>query len=207
MKKLFFKADCMPSFTEKKQNGTVRLHFRRRIKAESYDLIIVNAEDLLVQLNSEQTEDQTKQTLSINTEGLKLISKLIQTNQVALILNVVGDRDTSFVKEYLIDHLKLQVDALYAHDAYPSDCLLDVSQIISDFRLLTDYHKRKFGMSSRFGHFKYLQIHPILQDILQKLYFNQQLAHSYTHVLISHLDSHSIPQTLLEVLCPNSEPA
>lgn len=62
-------------------------------------------------------------------------------------------------------------------------------------------------MSSRFGHFKYLQIRSNLQDIAQKLYFNAQLAHSYTHVLISHLDSNSILQTLLEVLCPYSEPA
>jgi hypothetical protein len=57
MKKIFFKAEFLPSFTDKKQNGTIKLHFRRRTKAESYELLIINADDFLVNFTSEQNQD------------------------------------------------------------------------------------------------------------------------------------------------------
>lgn len=53
MKKIFAKKEFMPSFTDKSSRGTHRLHFRRRTAAEGFDMLIVRAAGLLIELEVE----------------------------------------------------------------------------------------------------------------------------------------------------------
>lgn len=59
MRRLFDRADYMPSFTEKRAYGTVRLHFRRRLKAESNDLIIVRVSGAVLRIESQTDSNCT----------------------------------------------------------------------------------------------------------------------------------------------------
>jgi len=78
----------MPSFTDKSSRGTHRLHFRRRTAAEGFDMLIVRAAGLLIDLEVEtEPNGMSVYTLQINQKGLKLIADLLKTHQIALIVD------------------------------------------------------------------------------------------------------------------------
>ena len=117
MKATFARQEFMPSFTDKKFAGTVRLYFRRRLAAESFDLVIVRASKLVINLdNFTDSNGTTVYSLKINPKALKLVAELLKTNQIALIVDAKSEMELSFVKDVLIDRVKLNVDAIYGLD-------------------------------------------------------------------------------------------
>jgi len=150
----------MPSFTDKKCAGTVRLHFRRRQAAESFNLVILKASNLVIDVDT--TSDGSGTTvhcLRVNPKALSMVAELLKTNQVALIINANSDLEHTFVKDVLIERAKVNVDAIYGFDLVePSKYLLDVTQILRDFHLLSEYHKRTFGVSEQFGAFQFVEV-------------------------------------------------
>jgi hypothetical protein len=149
MKKSFARASFMPSFTGKSHSGTHRLHFRRRAAAEGHGLLIIRAAGFLINLETiPEANGTTLLTLMVNPKGLKMVAELLKTHQVALVVDAKTKIEHDFVKETLIDKLMLRVDAVYGFDTVsPSSLLFDVTQILTDFHLLSEYHKRKFGTS------------------------------------------------------------
>lgn len=148
MRKLFEKADFMPSFTEKRQHGTVRLLFRRRQTAESFHFLIVRARGIIEVNVDTDSNCTTKLILRVNPKALNMLAQLLLTHQIALIIDAKSDFELAFIRETLVDRLNIQVDAIYAFDqVLSSEVLLDISQVITDFHILSDYHRRTFGVS------------------------------------------------------------
>ena len=74
---------------------------------------------------------------------------------MAILLDYVDPDLTTWMYRVLLNDLKLQVDAIYSFNLQekPSTLLLDVTQIINDFRLYSDFqqnYKKTLANSSLF---------------------------------------------------------
>jgi len=99
----------------------------------------------------------------------------------------------------------VHVDALYAFDTVgPSRLLFDVTQILTDFHLLSEYHRRTFGVNQRFGLFKYLAASS--ESSLTHLYHSDRLAKNFTHIVISDLATSKIAAIVNRILVGDSLP-
>jgi hypothetical protein len=58
----------------------------------------------------------TKFILRVNPKAIIMLAQLLSTHQVALIIDAKSDFELAFIREALVDRLKIQVDAIYAFD-------------------------------------------------------------------------------------------
>ena len=135
---------------EKQGSETYRLHFKRRHTVECTNLIIIRTSDLLLKvkkeffnLNESDCSCRSVETLMVHPECLQLIGSLLSTNQIALLIDFADPKVTDWMYQVLLNDLKVQVDAIYSYNNLykPSILLLDVTQIINDFRLYSDFQQ------------------------------------------------------------------
>ena len=98
---------------------------------EHAELIIVKASQLLLCMHADQdkADHSTTYSVRLRPEGVKLLSRLVESNQLVLLMDVVGEREVHWIKDYLVDTLRIHVDAIYAfaNETHPSDYLVDIS--------------------------------------------------------------------------------
>ena len=104
---MFEKADYLPSFTEKRQSGTVRLLFRRRQTAESFDLLLVTARGIIDVDSETDSNGTTKLTIRINPKALSLVVQLLKSHQVALVIDAKTEFELDFVRDALVDRMHI----------------------------------------------------------------------------------------------------
>ena len=77
----------------------------------------------------------------VRFDTIELIYALLKTHQVVLLIDYNNPDLSKWIATVLLDHLKLHVDAIYSYnESYsPSRFLIDVTQIVDDFRLLGEY--------------------------------------------------------------------
>ena len=139
----------------------------------------------------------------IRPDIYRLIAQLLPTNQVAILLDFQDQAFAAWVAELLQEKVKMQVDAIYSFKGRknPSTLILDITQIINDFRLFSEYqitYKRSLPNQSLFTFVE--ARHDRLPR--SRLLFNAALCYDYMHVSIGELseDDNDGRETLLDYL-------
>lgn len=134
-------AYSLPSSGEKQGSETFRLHFKRRHTVEKTNLIVVKASDFLIHVQKEHQNGRTVERVHVRLDSLTLIGSLLETNQVAILIDYADLELTSWIFKVLNERLLMQVDAVYCYSSLyePSKLLHDVTQIVNDFRLFSEF--------------------------------------------------------------------
>ena len=178
-------AYSLPSVGEKTAKETYRIHFKRRHTVERTNLYIIRATDLLVQVSREHSDGREIQRLSVNPNYLNMIAQLLPDNQVAILLDIADPPLAKWISQTLIEDLSLKVDAIYTFNSLykPSTLLLDVTQIVNDFRLFSEFQQGYKKQLPDPSLFTYVEINVHVAPPVQLL-CNGRLADGYTCVKI-----------------------
>ena len=68
-----------------------------------------------------------------------MISELLGTNQIAILIDFADPEFNAWLSKILVDNLKLQVDAIYCLNHKKTSLLIDITQIVDDFRLFSEF--------------------------------------------------------------------
>ena len=108
--------------------------------------MIVKASDLILKIEHElEYNHKRKEMCYVRQEGLNMLAELSKTYQVALLIDYVNEESTRWVaQKLLVAEMHLQFDAIYCYGnaAKPSSFMIDVSQILLDFCLFSDFQQR-----------------------------------------------------------------
>ena len=109
---------------------------------------------------------------------------------MAILLDYVDPDLSTWMYRVLLNDLKLQVDAIYSYNLQdkPSTLLLDVTQIVNDFRLYSDFQQNYKKTLANSSLFTYVEVSQLRQPSSQ-LICNGALAHGFTHVKLGRVPS------------------
>ena len=192
LQQAFQKTETLPSDCARKHKDTYRLFWQRRQSRECSTLVIVKASDLLLRLEHGLTYNDTREEVCyLRQEGLEMVAELSKTCQVALLIDFADQASTRWViQELFVGTMRLQLDAIYCYSAAakPSGFLLDVSQILLDFRLFSDFQQRHKQAQENPTLFVFVEActDALEADARSRLGFNGGQVSGYTHVLLGH---------------------
>ena len=97
------------------------------------------------------------------------------------------------IHDILVAQIGLKLDAIYAYDSKRAKSnLLNISQIIQDFRLFSDFIQKHQKSKEDQPLFYFVEAYQNFEDVNSqtKLCFNNTWAYNYTHVLVGANQDH-----------------
>ena len=120
-------------------------------------------------------------------ECVEFVARLAQTCQVALLVDYPNHESTRWVvQKLLMAEMRLQFDAIYCYDRRQSPMKLDVSHILLDFCLFSDYitrHRQSLENPIMFVFIETFKDNSIICS-RSNLFFGDGMVTDYTHILI-----------------------